>query len=99
MAAAITRQFSITWARLTPLVPSTRPSELARPRLVVASASKPSEARSRAVPASHGFGITKAPGRSCSARKAAAFSRGVFMRDSSYVFSKSIRSYTGSFCR
>src|SRR5262245_3576941 len=52
---------------------------LARPRLVVARASKPSDASRRAVPASHGFGMTKAPGRSCSRRKAAAFSAWVRM--------------------
>src|SRR5512134_734671 len=69
----------MTSVRVTALAPSTRPSELASPRLVVASASKPREASSRAVPASQGFGITKAPGRSCRARKVAAFSAGVFM--------------------
>jgi hypothetical protein len=36
---------------------STRPSVAANPLLVVASASKPSEASSFADPASHGFGI------------------------------------------
>src|SRR5713226_9091461 len=75
----MTRQFSITSARLTELVPYTRPRELASPRLVVASDSKPREASSRAVPASQGFGMMNAPGRSCSARNAAAFSTGVFM--------------------
>jgi len=35
---------------------------LAKPRLVVASASKPTAARIRAVPASHGLGMMNAPG-------------------------------------
>jgi len=56
------------------IAPSARPSAFARPRLVVASASKPSDASRRAVPASHGFGMMNAPGRSCIARNAAAFS-------------------------
>src|SRR5689334_12130400 len=54
--------------------PSGMPSEFANPWLVVASASKPSPARTRAVPASHGFGITKMPGPSCRAWNAAALS-------------------------
>src|SRR5262245_61917833 len=52
---------------------------LARPRLVVASASKPSDASSLAVPASQGFGMTKAPGRPCRARKTSAFCACVLM--------------------
>ena len=54
--------------------PSRRPSVKARPALVVVSASKPSDARMRAVPASHGFGTTNAPGRACSARNRSPFS-------------------------
>jgi len=50
------------------------PSVLARPRLVVASASKPIAASSFAVPASQGLGMMKAPGRACSARNSSAFS-------------------------
>jgi hypothetical protein len=42
--------------------------------LVVASASNPRPASNRAVPASQGLGMTKAPSRSCSARKLPAFS-------------------------
>ena len=42
--------------------------------LEVANAWKPSAVRMRAEPASHGFGITKAPGPSCSLRNAAALS-------------------------
>src|SRR5262249_24549213 len=42
--------------------------------LVVASASKPRWANSRAVPTSHGLGMMNAPSRSCSARKARPFS-------------------------
>src|SRR6476469_5781839 len=52
----MTRQFSINSARLTEPSPSARPSALDMPRLVVASASKPSDCRSLAVPASHGLG-------------------------------------------
>src|SRR6185503_21330607 len=59
---------------LTRPAPSRRPSVNARPALVVVRASKPSPARIRAVPASHGFGITKAPARACSARKRSPFS-------------------------
>src|SRR5215475_8932887 len=70
VASAMTRQFSRISARLTVALPS----ELATPRLVVASASNPIAASSRAVPASQGFGMMKAPGRSCRARKVLAFS-------------------------
>jgi hypothetical protein len=41
-------------------LPSNRPSVNAKPELVVASALNPSAAKTRAEPASHGFGITKA---------------------------------------
>lgn len=51
-----------------------RPSAKARPALVVANASKPSTVRMRAVPASQGLGMTKAPGRACKAWNTAAFS-------------------------
>src|SRR6185503_3945053 len=68
------RQFASTSARLTAPVPSGRPRLLATPRLVVASASKPRDARSRAVPVSQGFGMMNAPGRACNARNVAAFS-------------------------
>ena len=44
------------------------------PALVVASASKPSPARMRALPTSQGLGMTKVPGRSCNARKILALS-------------------------
>ena len=70
-------------ARLIESVPSTRPRELENPRLVVASASNPSDAKSFAVPASQGFGMMKIPGRSCSARKARARSACVRMLSSS----------------
>src|SRR6267154_6296811 len=59
--------------------PSTRPSAFASPRLVVAKASKPSEAKSFAVPASQGLGMTKIPGRSCKARNIRARSACVRM--------------------
>mgnify|MGYP003349524662 CR=1 FL=1 len=42
--------------------------------LEVASASKPSPARRRAEPTSHGLGMRKMPARSCSARKRRALS-------------------------
>src|SRR5947199_330837 len=58
---------------------SLRPRLLARPRLVVASASKPSEASSFAVPASQGLGMMKTPGRLCRARNAVPFSAWVRM--------------------
>ena len=45
-----------------------------RALLDVASAENPSPASSRAEPASHGLGMTNAPGASCSARNATAFS-------------------------
>ena len=70
MAATIVRQFSMIASRLTSAVPSV----LANPRLVVANASKPIAASSFAVPASHGLGMTKAPGRAWSATNAWAFS-------------------------
>src|SRR5882762_3331040 len=59
--------------------PSTRPRAFASPRLVVANASKPSEAKSFAVPASQGLGMTKIPGRSCKARNIRARSACVRM--------------------
>ena len=59
----IAAQFASSSARLTTSAPSGRPSEADMPRLVVASASKPSAASSFAVPASHGFGMMNAPGR------------------------------------
>src|SRR6185369_12496637 len=70
VASAIIRQFSMMASRLTVALPSV----LARPRLVVASASNPIAASNFAVPASHGLGMMKAPGRACSARNASAFS-------------------------
>src|SRR5439155_2196132 len=70
VASAIVRQFSMMASRLTVALPSV----LARPRLVVASASNPIAASSFAVPASQGLGMMKAPGRVCSARSASAFS-------------------------
>ena len=53
-------------------VPSMRPSVKAKPELVVASALKPSASRTRAEPASQGFGITNGS-PSWRARKSAAF--------------------------
>src|SRR5262245_61371602 len=51
----------------------------AAPALVVASALKPRLARYRALPASHGLGLTKQPDW-CSCRKAVLFSSVVVMR-------------------
>jgi hypothetical protein len=48
------------------------PIDHAKPALVVASASNPSDASSRAEPTSHGFGMTKMPSRACSSRKRSA---------------------------
>src|SRR3977135_2103845 len=59
--------------------PAPRRSAFASPRLVVAKASKPSEAQSFAVPASQGLGMTKIPGRSCRARNVRARSACVRM--------------------
>jgi hypothetical protein len=70
VASTMTRQFSINACRVT----AVRPSILASPRLVVASASKPIAASSFAVPASQGLGMMKARGRRCSARNNSAFS-------------------------
>jgi len=64
VASAIIRALSMSSSALT----EPRPWMFARPRLVVASALKPSPAKSRAVPASHGLGMIKVPGSSCSAR-------------------------------
>src|SRR5262245_21573187 len=52
---------SVTWL-------SWRPSDQAKPELADASALKPSCASSRALPTSHGFGMTKQPDW-CSSRK------------------------------
>ena len=54
---------------------SDRPSVQANPELVVARALKPSISRYRALPTSHGLGMTKQP-VSCSARKAPVRSAG-----------------------
>src|SRR5712671_6062002 len=75
----MTRQFSRSSARLTEPSPSTRPSALDMPKLVVASASKPTDASSFAVPASHGFGRIKIPGRWCNSRNRRPFSTWVRM--------------------
>src|SRR3982750_1021142 len=68
------RQFSKSSARDTAPSPSARPRALAMPRLVVASASKPSDASNLAVPASHGFGRIRIPGRVCNSRNRRPFS-------------------------
>ena len=80
VASTIARRCASASSRVTAPWPSRRPSEKASPALVVASASKPSAARIRAVPASHGFGITNAPGRSWRARNALALSSVVMRR-------------------
>jgi hypothetical protein len=69
VSATIAAAFAMMASR--PSAPSRNPAENAAPALVEASASNPSAARMRAEPASHGLGMTKAPGRSCRARNAA----------------------------
>src|SRR5580765_8374225 len=61
-------------SRVTEPSPSRRPSVNASPALVVVRASKPRPARIRAVPASHGLGMTNASGRSWSTWNRFAFS-------------------------
>src|SRR5215472_11145342 len=82
VAAAISRQLAISSSRVIESVPSIRPQELENPRLVVANASKASEASNFAVPASQGLGMMKIPGRSCSARNDRARSACVRMVNS-----------------
>src|SRR6266568_3824472 len=60
------------------MLPSSRPSVNAKPELVVASALNPSASRTRADPASQGFGITKGS-PVCRARKASPSSCCVLM--------------------
>ncbi len=64
--------------------PSRRPRANAKPALVVARAEKPSVVNMRAVPASQGFGMMKAPGPSWSGAKFLGFFdlRGVVTGDS-----------------
>ena len=70
VAATIAAACSIASARVTD--PSCRPSVVAKPLLVVASASKPSDASSRAEPASHGLGMSSGVPGTCSAANARA---------------------------
>ena len=72
VASTIARACASASSRVT--LPSRRPSMPAEAPLDVASAWKPSAVRMRAEPASHGFGITNAPGDSCSFRNASALS-------------------------
>src|SRR5829696_133288 len=67
-AAETARRWSRVWSSVTPL--SARPVVQANPALVVARAGKPSRSSAAALPASHGFGMTKQPAV-CSRRKAA----------------------------
>src|SRR6202050_5490676 len=60
VASTIARQWARAWSRVT--APSRRPSEKAKPALVVARASNPRPNRMRALPASQGFGMMNAPG-------------------------------------
>jgi hypothetical protein len=69
---------------------------LATPRLVVASASKPSAANILAVPASQGLGMMKAPGRSCRARNIDAFSAWLRIGLSIWSWSNQDRSIASS---
>src|SRR5579862_1125723 len=61
--------------------PSRFPRVNARPALVVVSAWNPRRVRIRAVPASHGLGMTNAPGRSWRALDRTAFSAWVARMD------------------
>ncbi len=70
VAATIAAACPSASSRVT--APSRRPSVAANPPLVVASAAKPSEASSRAEPASHGFGSSSGSGPSCRARNTRA---------------------------
>ena len=70
VAAAIAAACPSASSRVT--APSRRPSVAANPPLVVASAAKPSEASSRAEPASHGLGSSSGSGPSCRARNTRA---------------------------
>ncbi len=76
MGSAVAKSSAATCSQTSSSVtpPSRRPSVNANPELVVASAEKPSASRTRADPASHGFGITNGS-PSCSERNASAFSR------------------------
>src|SRR5688500_18840835 len=65
-ADAMARRCASTSSTVTPL--SARPIDHANPALVVASAGNPRLARKRALPRSHGLGMTKQPD-SCSRRK------------------------------
>src|SRR5687767_8547023 len=73
-SVASTMSFACASASSRVTLPSRRPSVPAEAPLEVASAWKPSAARMRAEPASHGLGITNASGPVCSARKRTALS-------------------------
>lgn len=60
VAATRSRQCCIMTSKATP--PSGRAREKANPALLVASALKPSDARNRVVPGSHGLGINRISG-------------------------------------
>src|SRR5262249_30059708 len=75
VASTIARAFLSVSSRLTAPSESGLPSENAKPALVVASASKPSDANSLADPASHAFGTTNRPGLSCRCRNRSARAR------------------------
>ena len=75
VASTIVRACARASSRVIAPSASRRPSVNAKPALVVASASKPSPARIRAVPTSQGLGMTKAPARRCRAQN--AFARSV----------------------
>src|SRR5262245_19741671 len=71
-AAATVAAWTMASSRVTE--PSRRPVVPAKPLLVVARAEKPIEARSRADPASHGYGINNTSGPWWRARKRSHFS-------------------------
>src|SRR5712664_1330313 len=72
VAMTMARACASASSRVT--LPSRRPKVPAEAPLEVARAWKPSPARMRAEPASHGFAMTNAPGCSCSARNRFALS-------------------------
>ena len=74
VASQIARQFMRAVSRSTARCPSRAPIWMAKPELVVASASNPIAVSARELAASQGLGMTKTSSRSCRAANRAAFS-------------------------
>ncbi len=68
---SVAATMTAAWTRASSLLtePSFRPSVAAKPELVVASASNPSDASSLAEPRSHGFGSRRGSPARCRDRK------------------------------